>query len=301
MMDSSETLQNDARAPAVWLWVVRIAALVPVLAVVAYNLRVWVPAVRVGCAEDHRPVALSCAILAIPYLVCLLHLWGKSLKKGLAWAVVTGGFWFALSFLIFVRNILLGWSRVTVATGVLWLWHAVFAGAAIGVYYSLPHEDDDGRILWGRILRFVPYIAAVFLTLLTLAGLLRSRIAAAQAVAVSAMRTIQQAELAYQEQFKSGFSPALRSLGPPAPGESPGAAGAGLIDEALARGEKGGYAISYKPGTRDSAGQITAFTITAAPSDSTCADWQRFFTDESGVVHGTIENRPARRDDPKVE
>jgi type IV pilus assembly protein PilA len=301
MGENPDTVGSDSAIAKGWLWVVRIAALVPALAVVAYNVRVWLPAVRVGCADDHRPAAMACVVLAIPHFVCLRYLWSKSLKLGLAWAVVTGGFWFALPFFIFTQNIAFGLSRVVVAMGVLWLWHATLAGAAIRLYYSLPREDGDRRILWGRILRFVPYIAAVFMILFALPGLLRSRIAAAQAAAVGALRTIHMAEEAYQEQFKSGFSPTLRSLGPPAPGEPPGTSGAGLIDEKLAAGERSAYTLTYHPGPPDSAGRIAAFTITAAPSDSACTGWQRYFADETGVVRWTPEDRPATRDDPKLK
>jgi len=301
MGDHSDSVGTGSPIAKRWLWVVRIAALVPALAVVAFNVWVWAPWFKSVCAADYGPIAVAFVILAIPYFVCLRCLWGKSLKKGLAWAVVSGGFWFAFPFFIFVLNVADGVSRVTVATGVLWLWHAALVGAAIKAYYSLSREDDDGKILWGRILRLVPYIAVVFVILVNLPGLLRSRVAAGRAAAVGNLRKITTAESIYQDRFKKGYSPTLRSLGPPGAGEAASASAANLIDELLAEGTKSEHKFTYTPAPADMDGAIASFTVTAAPSDSACTEWRRFFADETGAVRWTQENRPATRGDPKIE
>src|SRR5207245_4038874 len=61
----------------------------------------------------------------------------------------------------------------------------------------------------------------------------RSRMAANQASAVGALRTIDTAETGYASAYHTGYSPTLAALGPPLSGNGTASA-AGLIDCALA-------------------------------------------------------------------
>jgi hypothetical protein len=118
--------------------------------------------------------------------------------------------------------------------------------------------------------------------------------------AISSLRTINTAEITYASTYNQGYSPDLASLGPPS--DTPSASGAGLIDEVLARSRKSGYIFKYTPGRRDAQGRIVAYTVVARPikrdSDEPTSGTS-FFTDESGSIRYTDEQRvPAAQDPP---
>jgi len=73
------------------------------------------------------------------------------------------------------------------------------------------------------------------------------------------------------------------------------------------RGERRGattmgaaYTFTYTPGPLNSVGEITTYTLTAVPSDAGCTDWNRNFTEETGLIRWTHENRPATAQDPPI-
>jgi hypothetical protein len=88
-------------------------------------------------------------------------------------------------------------------------------------------------------------------------------------------------------------------------GEKPGstnptAEAAGLIDESLSGGKKAGYVFNYQPGAKDKSGHITSYTVTARPQR-----WQKnvvsFFTDQTGVIRWTKEDRAPTAKDPTTD
>ncbi len=117
------------------------------------------------------------------------------------------------------------------------------------------------------------------------------------ATAVGGMRTINTAEVTYASTYNKGFSPNLKSLGEPPKGAKPSAAAAYLVDESLAGGKKNNYVFNYKAGKPDKDGKISTYTVTARP-----VKWAKgirgFFTDESGVIRWTDENRAPAASDP---
>jgi type IV pilus assembly protein PilA len=120
-------------------------------------------------------------------------------------------------------------------------------------------------------------------------------------MAIGSMRTINTAEITYASTYNLGYTADLASLG--AGSGPPSAAAAGLIDESLARGKKSGYVFTYAPGPRDAAGKISSYSVSARPENYGPADRRyqsSFFTDQSGVIRGTREDRPATAQDTPI-
>ena len=115
--------------------------------------------------------------------------------------------------------------------------------------------------------------------------------------AVGCMRSINTAEVYYEKTYKLGYSPTLASLGDPEGGAAPSAKAADLLVHALASGKMAGYTFVYKSGTPDKEGRIHTYTVVARP-----VKWQEgllsIFTDDTGKIRGTKENRePTAQDD----
>ncbi len=141
------------------------------------------------------------------------------------------------------------------------------------------------------------------------AGMLQPSFAAAQkaseeepseAHAVGALRTINTAAVTYASTYKKGFSPTLAAMGMKPNQKEPSETAAGLIDERLTVGKLGGYIFTYKAGKRDKDGRINAYTVSARPTK-----WRMglssFFSDQTGLIRSTAENRAATAKDPPVE
>ncbi len=128
------------------------------------------------------------------------------------------------------------------------------------------------------------------------------------------LRTINTALVTYASNYGKGYPTSLKTLGPPAKGAQESCLAAGLIWERLAGGLRPGYRIEYKPGTphKPEKGEPTpsaagcpegvdTYTITANRVKSHKYDWTRnYFTDQSGVIRATDENRPATANDPPI-
>lgn len=120
-----------------------------------------------------------------------------------------------------------------------------------------------------------------------------------QAAAVGCLRSINTAEAYYSKHYPAGFSPTLAALGVPENGAQPSASAAGLLDNSLTSGTKAGHTFTYAAGAKDSSGKITAYTVTARPVTWSKGDWS-FFTDETGVIRWTDENRAPKATDPPL-
>ena len=117
------------------------------------------------------------------------------------------------------------------------------------------------------------------------------------ASAVGSLRDLNAAETAYEATYHNGYSPSLRSLGPPPDGGRPSGEAADLIDTYLAGGERPAYYhIEYSPGPRDANGHINAYTITANPIQHPNGG-NYYFIDQTGVVRQN-SSRPATAADP---
>lgn len=132
-------------------------------------------------------------------------------------------------------------------------------------------------------------VVAIILIIAAIAipNLLRSRMAANEASAVSGIRTITTAENAYNATYPSiGYSCSLSSLGPPASGQPPSSTGADILDPVIAAGLKSGYtfALNNCSGTPVSSYQSTAVPITVGGSGQ-----RAFCSDPSGIIQYSID------------
>jgi type IV pilus assembly protein PilA len=129
-------------------------------------------------------------------------------------------------------------------------------------------------------------VVAIILIIAAIAipNLLRAKMAANEAAAVGAMRTINTSSTEYSTNY-GGYAPTLASLGGPE-GGSATSSSAELIDTVLASGTKSGYSFSYTTGSTDSNGNILAYTLTGIPTSVGTTGQRQFFTDQSGVIRG---------------
>jgi hypothetical protein len=114
---------------------------------------------------------------------------------------------------------------------------------------------------------------------LAVPNLLRSKMSANEASAVSSLRTLNSACVSYSATW-TGFPLALSYLGP---GKPPTATAADLVDSVLAAGTKAGYTITYVSGP-PSKGQVRTYTLSASPSVPRVTGSRYFFTDQTGVI-----------------
>jgi len=131
-------------------------------------------------------------------------------------------------------------------------------------------------------------VVAIILIIAAIAipNFLRSKMASNEASAVSSLRTINTAEVAYFSTYSNqGYSVDLASLGGIAPCAVATTAAACLVDNVLAGASvapgKTGYRFNYAPGA--GGGIVTTYTVSGLPV--TPASGQRgFFTDQTGVL-----------------
>jgi hypothetical protein len=69
----------------------------------------------------------------------------------------------------------------------------------------------------------------------------------------------------------------------------------GAVRVAAQAAQSAGYELQYLPGTPEADGRVHAFGLLANPAKY---GYRRFFTDETGVIRFTQENRPATAQDP---
>lgn len=121
-----------------------------------------------------------------------------------------------------------------------------------------------------------------------------------KAGAVGCIRTVNTAEYAYASTYHTGFSRTMAALGMTPGWKSPTPEAAGLIDEKLTTGKHSGYVFTYKVGAKDADGKTNTYALAARP-----IKWyegiESFFTDQTGVIRWTRENRAATVKDPPIE
>ncbi len=70
------------------------------------------------------------------------------------------------------------------------------------------------------------------------------------------------------------------------------------IREAARNAQRDGYQLLYSPGTTAADGRVHSYTLLARPGNY---GFRNLYTDESGLVRATRENRPATAQDPPIE
>ena len=126
-------------------------------------------------------------------------------------------------------------------------------------------------------------------------------VVANERAAVGVTRTLNTALVTYHHTYKMGYAHSLGVLGGPREGESEGPWAANFVSGSLDRGVWKGYKLIYRPGPGDSEGRITAYTVTARPMKYGETGKLSVFTDESGVIRATREDREATVNDPPLQ
>lgn len=70
------------------------------------------------------------------------------------------------------------------------------------------------------------------------------------------------------------------------------------IREAAQSAQRYGYRIEYNPAQADADGNVRNFALLARPGNY---GYRNFFISADGVIHATREDRPATRDDARIE
>ncbi|HVZ17294.1 MAG TPA: prepilin-type N-terminal cleavage/methylation domain-containing protein [Terriglobales bacterium] len=127
-------------------------------------------------------------------------------------------------------------------------------------------------------------VVAIILVIAAIAipNLVKSRMAANEASAVSGIRAITTAQHAYATAYPDlGYSCSLQSLGPPPSGQPATSTGADILDAVISGGLKAGYSfgISNCTGTPVSNYQSTAVPVTVGGSGQ-----RAFCSDGSGII-----------------
>jgi len=129
-------------------------------------------------------------------------------------------------------------------------------------------------------------VVAIILIIAAIAipNLLRARIAANEASAVSSLRTMNTACITYNTSFNA-YPTALTNLAPVASGATPTSTSADLLDATLTTSpfQKSGYTFALTSATPG-----VVYAITATPMNINTTGVRQFFTNESGVIHYAI-------------
>ena len=157
------------------------------------------------------------------------------------------------------------------------------------------HRDSSGFTVVELLI-----VIAIILIIAAIAipNFFRARMAANEASAVSACRSITSAEITFNNYYQKGFSSTLAQLGPPPSGPS-SITNADLIDTVLASGEKSGYEFVYTPTSLQ--GIIYSnYLVNANPSSLDVTGTRYFFVDSSGVIRVST-TAPASTSDSPVQ
>lgn len=143
------------------------------------------------------------------------------------------------------------------------------------------------RKRWTIVLVAAAVLAVVFAVISF--DLLTPAAEAAEGEALRALGQIVTAEIVYSARHGDrGFAATLGDLGPGAEG---------LIEGRLAVGQVAGYTFTLTPGDRDEQGRLRHFAVTARPMSP---GLRSFYSNETGVIRFTEENRLATGDDPPL-
>jgi prepilin-type N-terminal cleavage/methylation domain-containing protein len=127
-------------------------------------------------------------------------------------------------------------------------------------------------------------VVAIILVIAAIAipNLLRSRMSANEASAVSSVRTINTAQVTYAETWGIGYAALLTNLGGAA-GCTASSTTACLIDPILSAGTKSGYTFAAV-GNTTVGGALQGFETNATPVAGGITGTRAFCSDQSGVI-----------------
>ncbi len=168
---------------------------------------------------------------------------------------------------------------------------AAILGIILGHISRAQIRDSMGRIkgagmaLAGLILGYagVALIPVLIIAAIAIPNLLRAKMAANEASAVSSLRTLNSTAATYYADYAHGYPPALENLGPPSTGQA-NEDRANLIDATLASGKKSGYMFFYSAMRLQTSAIPLGYTINADPAAAGTTGTRHFYTDQTGII-----------------
>lgn len=113
-----------------------------------------------------------------------------------------------------------------------------------------------------------------------------------ETAAIAAIKTIHQTEVQYLSQY-GRYATSLAELGPPASGADT-ASNAGLIDNTLASGDKGGYKFTVT-------GTPGGYVLLAVPINYGSSGSRTFYSDHTMVIRENSGPEPATATSPEMK
>lgn len=275
---TSSALTEDGRN---WLWATRITALASFLIIIA-------------AAYDAEPETL---IGLFPFLgwyfIILLGTCRTPSRTALRLARGIGIFGFLVGLLLFLGAG--GAERIPLV--VFALTQGALLVSASKMLFTMKHFTGASSRWWDGVIRAGSVLCASLLLfalfLFTSTGLLSIARAARESSALSGVKKINDCAASFaQAHSEQGYPRSLSAMGP---------AGTGCLNKEAVGGQKNGYKFHYAPGPPDATGRIATYSITAGPMRYGSSGSRSFFSDESGHIHYTYEDRPATAEDPEVE
>jgi type IV pilus assembly protein PilA len=141
-------------------------------------------------------------------------------------------------------------------------------------------------------------VVAIILVIAAIAipNYIRSKMTANESTAVENLRTVTTAGVIYNTTYNVGFSPSLAALGgnPTTPDKTQ----AGLLDDVLSAGVKGGYSFTYDVTATDTTGNVTNYSVNADPLDAGFTGVRHFYTDQSALIRQNLTSTAGPSDTP---
>ncbi len=163
---------------------------------------------------------------------------------------------------------------------------------------STKNPNGNGNSNAGFSLIELLVVVAVILIIAAIAipNYMKSKMRANEASAVQSLRNIATAELVYSTTYGVDFSNGLTPLS--GNGINPDQNNAGLIDEVLAGGIKGGYVFAFTALTLDPQGNPSTYSVTADPEAPGTTGQRHFYTDQSCVIRVNDSVQAGPSDNP---
>jgi hypothetical protein len=185
-------------------------------------------------------------------------------------------------------------------------------------------RESDGRVK-GRALATAGLVlgwlgVAVFTGLFGLELYAHNHVTAEvkdQSEALGTLRTLNAALVTYAATYQNGFPSTLNPLTDPVPGASTGCNNAALIPPSFIASNHSGYTIHYKPLYPDDhrapaispkaaaanciSGGASGYTLNADPIDARKRGGTHYYTDQTGIIHYSTDDKPADENSPSLQ